>query len=299
MIHIATTHGAGPKIVREHRKPADRWIETQFRYLDKHVNASYRVYACLDNVENEYAAERFFFSCPSLVRIDDDGRTGLARNLNHLAGLIMQEAAPDDSLLFLDGDAFPIAGLVGPVEALLRSAPLVAIRRDENLQDPVPHSSFCATTVGFWQEIRGDWSVGTWRNAAGNEVTDVGGNLWKNLRDRKIAWTPLLRSNLRDLHPVLFGCYGNLVYHHGAGFRRVVTRRDEFELQQRVEALPLPFSSKLYTDLLTARVKENERLSEQVFREIQRNENFAEELLLTPASSKSEATPTAPTPGSG
>ena len=30
---------------------------------------------------------------------------------------------------------------------------------------------------------------------------------------------PLLRSNRRDLDPVYFALYGDIVYHHGAGFR--------------------------------------------------------------------------------
>lgn len=283
MIHIATTHGGDPKTFPEYRKNPDRWIEAQLRYLDKHLSAPYRLYACFDNPENEHT-ERFFFSCPSLAGNDHEYTMEIIiRNLNCLTDRIMQEAAPDDLLVFLDGDAFPIADLAGPLESMLQRAPLVAIRRDENL-DPIPHSSFCATTVGFWQE-NGDWSVGAWRNAAGEEVADLGGKLWKDLRDRGIAWTPLLRSNVRDLHPVLFGVYGNLIYHHGAGFRRVFTRRDEIELQQRVAAAPDSSSGKLYADLRRAREDENERLSEQVFREIQSNEHFAEDLFLTPAPS--------------
>ena len=36
---------------------------------------------------------------------------------------------------------------------------------------------------------------------------------------RGIEWRPLLRSNGTDLDPLYFGIYGDVVYHHGAGFR--------------------------------------------------------------------------------
>ena len=32
-------------------------------------------------------------------------------------------------------------------------------------------------------------------------------------------WVQLLRTNGSALHPMFFGIYGNVVYHHGAGFR--------------------------------------------------------------------------------
>jgi hypothetical protein len=37
---------------------------------------------------------------------------------------------------------------------------------------------------------------------------------------------PLLRSNTADLHPVWFAVYAEHIYHHGAGFRRRVSRVD-------------------------------------------------------------------------
>ena len=39
-------------------------------------------------------------------------------------------------------------------------------------------------------------------------------------------WVQLLRSNGSDLHPVFFAVYGEIVYHHGAGFRESVSRSD-------------------------------------------------------------------------
>src|SRR5205814_5194913 len=106
------------------------------------------------------------------TRTFENGIVAHTEKLNALAGTICARGADDDLLLFLDGDAFPIAPLYDLAETVRGPVPLVAVRRDENLGDPQPHPSFCLTTVGFWKRIEGDWSMGhTWRNTAGREVT--------------------------------------------------------------------------------------------------------------------------------
>jgi hypothetical protein len=102
----------------------------------------------------------------------------------------------------------------------------MAVRRDENLGDCQPHPLFCATTVGFWKDIEGDWRAGgAWINSAGREVADVGGNLMVKLRERGIEWLPLLRTNTSNPHPVWFGIYDHRIYHHGAGFQATRVER--------------------------------------------------------------------------
>src|SRR5688572_22300546 len=144
MIHIATVHWA-----------TDRWIDVQLHYLEKHVDSPFRVYASLDQIERDHSGRFYYSRSMEKTRHPD--------KLNRLAGRIMEEAAPDDLIVFLDGDAFPIVPFGPAVERMLAEHPLAAIRRDENLGDPQPHPSFCVTTVGFWQQIGGDWSRGeTW-----------------------------------------------------------------------------------------------------------------------------------------
>jgi hypothetical protein len=55
-------------------------------------------------------------------------------------------------------------------------------------------------------------------------VTDVGATLWRRLDDAGEAWTPLLRTREDGHDSVLFGVYGDVVYHHGAGFRSAKVR---------------------------------------------------------------------------
>jgi hypothetical protein len=183
------------------------------------------VYASLNGIDRAWD-ERFFFAA------DLDG--GHADKLNELAGIVAGQADPDDLLVFLDGDAFPIAP-VGP--GLLGGTPLCAVRRDENLGDRQPHPSFCVTTVGFWTGIGGDWRRGyEWTSATGERVTDVGGNLLGILTETGTDWRPLLRTNAVDLDPLWFGIYGDVVYHHGAGFRPKLARHVDLQGRSAVRA---------------------------------------------------------------
>jgi hypothetical protein len=215
VINIATVHWQSPK-----------WIEPQLHYLERALDVPYRVFASLNGIDDAGLLSRFHFAA------DLEGTH--ASKLNDLAALIAEDSSPSDILIFLDGDAFPIGPVTPWVEDIMRTVPLTAIRRDENLGDCQPHPSFCATTVGFWKEIEGDWRPGgTWINQAGREVVDTGGNLLVALRERGIEWLPLLRTNTYNPHPVWFGVYDHRIYHHGAGFQ--ATRVERVDWASRYE----------------------------------------------------------------
>ncbi len=207
MIHVATVHWLDPK-----------WISPQRRGLAAHVDEPFRVVANLEGIGAAY--DEYF---------DQVVRTGGPHpdKLNSLADVVSCHAAPEDLLVFLDGDAFPVRPIGPWLRDLLSVHPLAAVRRDENAGDLQPHPCFCVTTVGFWNEIGGDWRAGTWVTSEGLEASDVGGRLLATLRARSAPWRPILRSNQVDLHPVLYGVYERRVYHHGAGFRPPIARADE------------------------------------------------------------------------
>lgn len=213
MFHVVTVHWK-----------VDIWIEPQLRFFRRHLPPDTQIYACLNGIETPHAGAYAYVG-------DLPGRH--PAKLNALAEIVRERASADDYLIFIDGDAFPIA----PIEpGLLAGTPLAAVRRDENLGDPQPHPCFCMTTVGFWNEIGGDWRPGyTWKNALGYHTSDVGGNLLGILREKKIAWQPLLRTNEVNLHPLWFAIYGDAVYHHGAGFRG---RRSRASLELRRARVP-------------------------------------------------------------
>jgi len=200
VLYVATVHYRSP-----------RWIEIQTSHLGRHIAVPYQTWSSLEHIDGCYA--RHF------DRIVDQ-RGSHAGKLNHLAMEIAQEADDEDLLMFLDGDAFPIADPMPFLEDALARAPLVAVRRAENAGEPQPHPCFCVTTVGTWRRLPGDWTAGpTWRGAQGGRTTDVGGNLLRRLELSKTPWVPMLRSNRHNLDPLYFGIYEDIVYHHGAGFR--------------------------------------------------------------------------------
>lgn len=140
-----------------------------------------------------------------------------------------------------------------------------------------------------WARLHGDWSRGyCWTGSEGNLTTDVGGNLLGALERSHSSWTPLLRSNRVNPHPVWFGVYGNVVYHHGSGFRPAISRADLGERPTpsgRGRKLPLVGRPLRRYD--TARRQHWEarrqrmagRLGQEFFAKIQRDPHFYKELL--------------------
>src|SRR4051812_29264385 len=53
------------------------------------------------------------------------------------------------------------------------------------------------------------------------------------------SWLSRMRHR-RDLHPIMFGVYGDLVYHHCAGFREPLTRLDSADIRRRVAEIDPP-----------------------------------------------------------
>ncbi len=200
MLFIATVHYRSP-----------RWIEIQTRYLREQIPVEHRIWTSLEQIDPSYAVH--------FDRVLEQKGMHAAK-LNHMAMEICHEAAAEDLLMFLDGDAFPIADPMPLIEEGLAKAPLLAVRRAENVDEPQPHPCFCVTTVGTWRRLCGDWSAGyTWRGTRGGYTSDVGGNLLRRLELSQTPWVQVLRSNRTNLDPLYFAIYGDTVYHHGAGFR--------------------------------------------------------------------------------
>lgn len=285
VIHVATVHMDSGY--------AD-WAGIQHAYLSRHMSAPFQLYGFFESDPGEMASHYRYASWP---RIREH-----ATKLNLLGDIIcFASRSDDDWILFIDGDAFPVGDIVGYLHAELKKHPLVAVQRLENRGDIQPHPSFCATTVGFWKSIRGDWSKGyKWVNSEGMEVSDVGGALLGVLREKGLEWKPMLRSNRLNLHPLLFGIYEDLIYHHGAGFRQPVLRADspafssgsprssfwerlvDWVLPPNRDALWIHRARMILssnTRKARAIVKDNERLSLGVIAEMQSNPHFFERFL--------------------
>jgi len=212
MIHIATVHWE-----------TDKWIDIQLKYLNRYIKQPFRVYAFLSGSAAIHR-DKFFFASTEPIQSH-------AVKLNILGEIICHEAESDeDILIFIDGDAFPVADTENAFAVWLKDSPLAAVQRLENVGDIQPHPSFCITTVGFWRKINGDWKEGyEWKSSAGMMRTDVGGNLLDIMGKGNYEWGKIYRSMNLTAHPVLCGIYGGIVYHHASGFRRPLSQYDRMK----------------------------------------------------------------------
>lgn len=273
MIHILTIHW----------KSAD-WIDIQLKYLEENLNQPYRVYAFLNEVPNvEEHKKKFFYTSTESIRLHPI-------KLNLLADIASFAADNDeDYLMFLDGDAFPIAPIDDFIEDKLTNHPIVAVQRTENNGDIQPHPCFCMMTIKTWREVEGDWKHGgiTWKDKFNKDVWDVGGLLLKKLNEKNIDWYKMNRSNNHKLHPLLFGVYDDLIYHHGAAFRNPGTRVDRNQIENFDEKLKRFRKAKNYIPKWLARflfsplkqeVVKNKENSNKVFEMIQNDNQFYSKL---------------------
>jgi hypothetical protein len=262
MLHVATAHFRSP-----------RWIDIQARYLRRHISVPYCTWASIEGIDPSYA---------SAFDTVLEQRGPHPCKLNHLALEICNVAAAEDLIMFLDGDAFPIADPMPVIAQALREAPLLAVRRAENLDEPQPHPSFCVMSVGTWRSLPGDWSLGpVWPAGKRELISDVGAVLMRTLELSGQSWVPLLRSNGAKLHPLLFAVYGNVVYHHGAGFREQALPRVDRERLMAEQPPPRFFRDaimRMRGGMETGvrggsqTVARNNRESQRVFEAIQRDD---------------------------
>jgi len=269
MIYVLTVHWR-----------SSEWIEPQLDYLRRHIASPYQVFAVLNDIDDRDLWKRFDHA--------EDRAGPHGKKLNFLAELVSDGAEPDDVIVFLDSDAFPIRPLDAWLERTLASHQLVAVQRKENLGDLRPHPSFCATTVETWNRIGGDWSRAAWTTPGGDLFEDAGALVLEALETAGVPWYPLTRSNTHDLHPLWFGVYGGIVYHHGAGFRWAVGRVDLVNPPRlTTRARHVPGLGRLLRRRNRARAQRfhartaavAQRLSDEVYGRIERDPEFYRELI--------------------
>jgi len=205
MIYVVTVH-----------YKSDRWVPIQLRYLRRHIDEPFQIYSHCDKGFGA-ALEQHGPVCRKVFK--GQGSANHSAKLDHLAGGVLKVAAPTDIVLFLDGDAFPISDALMPEIRRWTTDPgLIAIRRENGNSPLVPHPSFCAATAAFWKELPGIWDNSACK-VGNNVIQDTGCRLYQRLTAQGKKWHEVLRTNKKNWHPLYFGVYGDIVYHHGAGFR--------------------------------------------------------------------------------
>ena len=258
MLHIITNHHETLK-----------WIEIQSNYLSKSTVEEYKVYCGVTSFD-----ENTTFS--EIKNYEYDNLNGVinshADKLNYLSNLVPNNLDNDDLLIFLDPDAIPIRrGWDQFIKKQLKVDEAVAISREENVepllrddQKPYPHPCFFATTVKFWKDNDLSWVLDPSVGAS------CAGVLLKQWFDQSgYRWCKLLRTNCFNLHPLNFGVYGNLIYHHGSGNRPIY---DSIDIWAR-PSLSSKYGVSL--DLYWPELLEfNQKISDLVFEQINSSSNF-------------------------
>ncbi|MFK8013585.1 MAG: hypothetical protein AB8B80_16220, partial [Marinicellaceae bacterium] len=138
---------------------------------------------------------------------------------------------------------------------------------------------------------KGDWAYGkkNWKDVFGNKVWDVGGKLLYQLEQKNEPWYKLMRSNKdNSLHPLMFGVYDDIVYHHGCGFREPEMRIDELKVKNRERKLSIyKFSKKFLSESLARKfflplnqtIRINQQKSKKMYEEINKDFNFFKKLI--------------------
>jgi len=207
MVHICTVHHED-----------FRWADIQLRYLRKNLKRDFRIYA--DTPDGSTYNGSYFYSQHVKTREPWPSRDH-ATKLDKLTDVVLDVADDDDLIMFFDGDAFPIAPMDDYLDSRLGEYPMLTVCRKESVPYFHPHPSFTCATVRFWKELGS-----TWQPRYGKSVNhnDTGSQLKDKMERLGVKCYPLLRTNKNNPHPLWFGIYDDLIYHHGAGFRLPISK---------------------------------------------------------------------------
>ena len=199
----------------------DKFINLQASYIKKYTSSTisdYKVYCGLSGISKCNGSEENFTKHSFI-----DLTTVLNQHwfrMNYMFNKIKENEIFDDEdiLVFMDGDAFPIDYWEPKIRKGLETHEAVSVERREDIEPlldekwkPYPHPLFFATRAKFWLQNELKWGL---NESIGAQTA---GNLLKKwFQEHDYSYEPLLRSNVMNVHPLFFGVYGDIVYHHGA-----------------------------------------------------------------------------------
>ena len=241
MLHILTLH------------LGDKWIDIQKKQIERFISEPYKVYARLGDqpgldgwkYEKDVPSGKYIDTTVVYDKHKDkfDGAISGAQHWTYSMGKLIDyvlqnfEVKLTDKILLLDSDAFPIAPLSDFLDEKLKQYPFVSAQEPmhEWDRDPlylIPHPMFMAfeakhiiedNLTDYLREIIKDKNDNWW-----------GGTIeW--LIERKYKYYALTRSNTVNLHPLYYAIYDDVIYHHWAGSRNMVTRPDRLRAEQTGE----------------------------------------------------------------
>ena len=279
VLHILTLH------------LGDKWVDIQKRELARFISEPYKVYARLGDgmypkenwkykYDNQKAKVENSKYNDGTISYDEhkhkfDGAIPGAQHWTYSMGKLIDyvlenhEVKLTDKIMLIDSDAFPIAPISDFLEEKLKEYPFVSAQEPmhEWDRDPlylIPHPMFMLFEA---KHIIEDNLTAYLRKV----VKDKNNNWWGGttdwLTERGHDYYPLTRSNKTNLHPLYYAIYDDLIYHHWAGSRNMITRPDRLRAEQTGEDVE---------DIAL----ENTEVSNQVF-DLIKNEKNIDNMMLT------------------
>jgi hypothetical protein len=143
-----------------------------------------------------------------------------------------------DNFLLIDCDAFPVHPHWQDV--LTKRMEMTArwysgLLRGETFED-YPWLGVFYIRGEYIQEEIMDWFPRKHRNLWGHYFREFGTSRIKVYHEDRNIWYPLLRSNVVNMHPVRFGIYNHLFYHHMKGSRN----KDDPDFKPNLTSLSKP-----------------------------------------------------------
>ena len=283
MLHILTLH------------LGDKWVDIQKRELARFISEPYKVYARLG--DGEYPKENWKYKYNNQkAKVENskyndgtisydkhkhkfDGAISGAQHWTYSMGKLIDyvlenhEVKSTDKIMLLDSDAFPIAPISDFLDEKLKEYPFVSAQEpmhewDRNPLYLIPHPMFMLFEA---KHIIEDNLTDYLRDV----VKDKNNNWWGGttdwLTERGHDYYPLIRSNKIDLHPLYYAIYDDLIYHHWAGSRNMITRPDRIRVGQiGPHIIPTEAQKKAVEDI----AKENHEVSSQVFERIENEKDI-------------------------
>ena len=213
-----------PMIIASIYAPSElnaQWYKLQKRFIEKTTKIEYDYKIILNG------ANSGDFSANDIL-LDNRENKGHSYALSQLLNYFRSH--PYGCYLILDSDCFPVWNgwhdvLIEQMEKFNKI--IAAPVRTENL-DVFPHpSAFFILGKGI-DHPKLNFDPNETINLLGDKVVEVAGAM----QSMTAQLLPMVRSNVRNLHPVAAAVYHHLFYHHGAGSRdfnfRILKRYDYY-----------------------------------------------------------------------
>lgn len=201
----------------------DKWCDLQKKFLEK-TTQNYDLIAYLNRVPPSIISGYNIVGASngpppsSFLEMSKEHCHGLNVLLNEF-----KKNTEYKSLLILDSDAFPIKKWQDVLKERMNNKKAAAAVRFENLTTfPHPSVMFVTREALSWFKIE----MGESSSLLSEDIYDTCAGLPLN------KFYPLVRTNEWNPHPVYFGVYGHLFYHHACGSRTPHFRADTYYTKQ-------------------------------------------------------------------